>query len=235
MGRASVLRLNEQGVRVVGIARRGNKLEELKADCLYSDKFYYETRDLSSNIEELPDFVKFLAEKYGKFSGYVHAAGVLNPCPLGIFDYADALKDFNTNLFSAVMLTKGISIKKCRQDKLNIVYISSIAAKTGNPGALTYGMSKAALNMAVVTLAQELGSQKVRLNSVMPGGVDTDMAERYNEVLPYNYLEKVKQNNVFHEICKPEDIADVVMFLLSSRSYWIQGQNIIVDGGETLG
>lgn len=235
MGRASVLKLNEQGVRVVGIARRGNKLEELKADCLYPDKFYYETRDLSSDIEELPDFVKSLAEKYGKFSGYVHAAGVLNPCPLGVFDYADALKDFNTNLFSAVMLTKGISMKKCRQDKLNIVYISSITAKIGNPGALTYCMTKASLNALVTTLAQELGGQKVRVNSVMPGGVDTDMAKSYNSVVSYNYLEKVKNKNVFHEICKPEDVADVVMFLLSSRSYWIQGQNIIVDGGETLG
>jgi NAD(P)-dependent dehydrogenase (short-subunit alcohol dehydrogenase family) len=234
IGKATALLLNEMGARIVGIARREEKLIEIKKQCKNPEQFFFVVKDLSNNIEELPIFLAKLTAKYGKFSGYVHAAGVLNSQPLKILDYHDCLQDFNTNLFSAMMLTKAVCAKANKQEKLNIVYISSITANIGNPGSLTYAMTKSAINSMVTTLAHELAPQKVRINSVMPGGVDTDMAANYNNVVSYDYLEAVKQKTTFKEIGKAEYIADVIVFLLSQQSYWIQGQNIIVDGGESL-
>jgi 3-oxoacyl-[acyl-carrier protein] reductase len=234
IGKSVTLLINSLGARVLGIARREENLIQVKRECKYPENFFFEIIDLSQNINEIPVLVKGLASKYGKFSGYVHAAGVLNPQPLRVFDYDDCLQDFNVNLFSAIMLTKGICSKKNRQEKLNIVYISSIASKIGNPGSLSYALTKSSLNCLVTTLSQEVGSKNTHINSVMPGAVNTEMAVMYNNNLSYDYLEKIKGKTILKEIAKPEYIADVVLFLLSSGSYWIQGQNIIVDGGESI-
>jgi NAD(P)-dependent dehydrogenase (short-subunit alcohol dehydrogenase family) len=234
IGKATVLLLNEMGARVLGVARRQENLIQVQKECKNPQNFFFEVKDLSLDIANIPNFINELSKKYGKFSGYVHAAGVLNPQPLKMFEYEDCLKDFNTNLFSSVMITKAVCAKKNRQEKLNIVYVSSITASIGNPGSLTYSMTKSAINSMVTTLAQEVGSQKININSVMPGGTNTDMALGYNDMVHYNYLEKVKEKTIFKELGNPKYIADVILFLLSPRSYWIQGQNIVVDGGETL-
>lgn len=232
IGRATVEKLLSEGARVVGIARRKEKLEEIAHTY---ENFNYEVFDLS-NIEEISSLVKNMVAKYGKFSGFAHCAGVLNPQPLSLWEYKDAINDFKVNVFSAIEFTKILSKKKNKQDLLNIVYTSSIAANIGNPGACTYAMTKAALNNLALSLTQEIGNQKIRINTVLPGGCNTDMAKNYNNnLVSYDYLEKVREKNIFHEDGKPEYIANLISFLISRESYWIQGQNIVIDGGETIG
>jgi 3-oxoacyl-[acyl-carrier protein] reductase len=234
IGKATALQLNALGAKVVGVARREDKLAELKKECLYPDNFFYVATDLSADIKEIKNIVSNIVADHGKISGFVHSAGTLNPQPLTVLDEIDVLNDFNTNLFSALFLTKAIASRKNKQEKLNIVYVSSITAQIGNPGAVTYGMTKASINSMVSSLAQEIGSKDLRINAVMPGGCDTNMAHAYNDVVSYDYLEKVKEKNLFHEVLQPENVADLITFLLSGKSRWIQGQCIIIDGGETL-
>lgn len=234
IGKATVLSLNAQGVRVIGIARREENLIALKAECAHPDNFDYCVADLSDNLTSIKSMVADLVAKHGKISGFVHSAGALNPQPLAMIEDADLIKDFNTNLFSALFITKALASKKNRQEKLNIVYVSSIAAKVGNPGAAIYAMTKAGLNSLVTSLAQEIGSKDVRVNAVMPGGCDTGMAHAYNDSLSYDYLEKVKNKNIFHEVLSAENVADLITFLLSPQSKWVHGQCIVIDGGETL-
>lgn len=124
IGKATVLHLLKAGACVVGIARNKAALEEIKQDFL--DTFFYVERDLSVDVEGLPQLVDDLAEKYGQFSGFVHCAGVLNPQPLVVWNYQDALKDFNVNLFSAVEIMKGLLKKRNRQKNLNIVDRKSV-------------------------------------------------------------------------------------------------------------
>ncbi len=234
IGKATALNLNALGARIVAVGRNIEKLLHVKEECRFPDLFFCETKDIGENVASLPEWVRELVGKYGGFSGYVHAAGVLNPQPLKVLDYADIVSDFNTNLFSALFIIKELARKKNRQERLNIVCVSSVAAKIGNPGSVAYGMTKAAINNMVSSVAQEIGGKSVRINAVCPGGTKTAMAERYNESLPYDYLEKCRERNVFHEDAKPEYIADVITFLLSEKSYWLQGQCLTVDGGETL-
>ena len=234
IGAETVLGLNARGLKVVGIARRTAKLEELKQKCSFPENFSYITVDLSQNLENIEDIIDEASQKYGKFSGFVHCAGVLNVEPLKIWNYQNALKDFNINLFSAVEIIKAISKKKNRQEFLNIVLTSSIAAKVGNPGAITYAMTKSALNSLVVSLSKEIGNKNIRLNSVMPGFLKTELTDNYTKILGYDCVEASREKTITGQSAKPEYISDLIAFLLSKESYWIQGQNICIDGGETL-
>ena len=234
IGRITALKLNALGIKVVAVSRNYEKLLQARQESQHPDLFFCEAKDIGENIATLSDWVKYLVEKYGRFSGYVHAAGVLNQQPLNVLDYDNVVSDFNTNLFSGLFIIKELARKKSRQEKLDVVCVSSVAARIGNPGSVAYSMTKAAMNNMVSSLAQEIGGSSFRINAVCPGGTKTAMAEKYNENLPYDYLEKCCANNVFHEVGKPEYIADVIIFLLSEQSYWIQGQCLTVDGGETL-
>lgn len=231
IGKATVEKLLSEGARVVGIARREDKLKEIAK---ISENFYYEVFDVS-NIEEIAHLVKSMVSKYGKFSGFVHCAGVLNPQPLSLWEYKDAINDFKVNVFSAIEFTKILSKKKNKQDLLNIVYTSSIAADIGNPGACTYAMTKSSLNNLVCSLSQELATQRIRINSIMPGNCVTDMTLKYSTNFEFDYLEKIKNKTFFNKEGLPEYIANIVVFLISKDSFWLQGQYITVDGGETVG
>lgn len=233
IGRATALRLLESGARVVGVARREDRLKEIQERC--PDTFFFESKDLSADPDGLSDFVGGLVKKYGKFSGYVHCAGVLNPQPLGLWNYQDALKDFNVNLFSAVGFIKGLAKKKNKQDLLSIVLVSSIAAEIGNPGSISYAMTKAGLDNLVVSLTQEIGKQNIRINAVRPGWTDTALVKGYKEDIGIDFLERAQTKTPSGKAGKPEYIADVISFLLSEKSYWIQGQTLTADGAETCG
>lgn len=234
IGEETVKKLIKDGAKVIGIGRNKNKLQEIKDGLDNPENFNFETMDLSENIPEISDKIVEISEKYGKFSGFVHCAGVLNLMPISVWDYNSAINDFNINLFSAIEIIKALQKKKCKQELLSIVLVSSIAAKIGNPGAINYSLTKSALDDLVVTLSKELATKKVRLNSVLPGATETNMSVKYSDSLLYDYLKTSSEKTLFGELGKPLHIASVISFLLSKESYWIQGQNIVVDGGETL-
>ena len=76
LGKATALMLNEQGATVVAIARNEQRLNELKNVCKYPENLHIEIKDLTDDIDNLPNYVKNLKEKYGKFSGMAYCAGI---------------------------------------------------------------------------------------------------------------------------------------------------------------
>lgn len=234
IGKATVFLLNELGAKVVAVARNEEKLNNLKKESKNPQNIFIEIKDLTENIEELDQWVKELSLKYGKFSGFVHSAGILNIVPIRIFDVEEAKKDFDLNYFSAIMITKTLSNKKYRTENLSVVFISSLAGIVGNVGCSTYAATKAALDIAVKSLVQEIGHNRIRINSICPGTIETDLSIKYNDNLKSDFFETVKKRTSFGEVGKPEHVADLAAFLISNRSYWITGQNIIIDGGEGL-
>ena len=234
IGKATTIKLNSHRIKIVAVGRNYEKLEKLKQDVLYPELLELEVKDVGKNVSDFKNWINTLVKKYGAFSGFVHSAGVLNPQPLKLINYTDVIDDFNINLFSMLFTIKELVKKNNHQEYLNIVCVSSIAAFVGSAGSLTYAMTKASINNMVSSIAQEIGSKYIHINAVCPGGIITPMTEQYNENLTYDYLEKCRKKNVLHEDGKPEYIADVISFLLSENSYWIQGQCYTVDGGETL-
>ena len=233
LGKAICLLLNSLGANVIGIARNESKLEQLKEEMTYKEKFSYVIRDLSVDIDELPNLVSKIAKEYGKLTGLVYAAGKLELLPIKALDSNSIDSLYNVNFKSLLMTTKGFTDKRNSLENSSIVYISSISSILGVKGAVTYSTSKGAINSLVKTLAVEVSNRKIRVNSILPGHVETNMTLQNKDANSKEYLNELETMYPLG-LGEPEDIANIVTFLLSDKSRWITGQNIVVDGGRTL-
>jgi len=117
--------------------------------------------------------------------------------------------------------------------KGSLVFISSISSKLGVPGTALYAASKAALSAFAKVLASEVASQGIRSNSVCPGIVLTAMTDQAMEATSTEDMEK---GALLYPLGygEPQDVAGMVMYLLSDISKWVTGTDIILDGGLTL-
>lgn len=132
-----------------------------------------------------------------------------------------------TNLTGTFNLSK-IFIKNMIKNKSGrIINISSVSGLMGNPGQVNYASSKAALNGFTKSLAKEVGSRNITVNSVAPGYIDTDMTS----FLDNDAKEKIINNIPLGRIGVTSDISELVMFLASDEASYITGQTISVDGG----
>ena len=233
LGKAICLLLNSLGANVIGIARNESKLEQLKEEMAYKEKFSYVIRDLSIDIDELPNLVSKIAKEYGKLTGLVYAAGKLELLPIKALDSNSIDNLYNVNFKSLLMTTKGFTDKRNSLENSSIVYISSISSILGIKGMISYSASKGAINSLVKTLAVEVSNRKIRVNSILPGHVETNMTLQNKDANSKEYLNELETMYPLG-LGEPEDIANIVTFLLSDKSRWITGQNIVVDGGRTL-
>ena len=133
---------------------------------------------------------------------------------------------FQINLFSALLFTQLIGKSMIRNRNGSVVFLSSSAAFDGG-SSLEYSASKAAIIGAVKRLAIEFGNFHIRINAVAPGLTDTDMG---NSMSPEDD-EIAISRNVMGRKAKPDEIADVVLFLASELSRFMTGQVLRVDGG----
>ena len=114
-----------------------------------------------------------------------------------------------------------------KQTAGSIVFTSSITALDGNEAQLSYGSSKAALIGAMKTMALELGNSGIRVNAIAPGVIKTPMTE----VLDEQVIEKKVKTMDIPRLGTTEEVADLLLFLMSDLSGHISGQTIRVDGG----
>ena len=132
-----------------------------------------------------------------------------------------------TNLTGTYNLTK-IFIKNMIKNKDGrIINISSVAGLMGNPGQVNYSSSKSALNGFTKSLAKEIGSRNITVNSIAPGFIDTDMT---------SFLDDDAKNEIIKDIPlkkfgEASDVAELVLFLASNKASYITGQTISIDGG----
>ena len=133
----------------------------------------------------------------------------------------------NTNLNGVFNLSKIFIKNMVKNRNGRIINISSISGLMGNPGQVNYSSSKAALNGFTKSLAKELGSRNITVNSVAPGFIETDMTSFLDETAKKNVIETIP----LKRLGKPEDVAELVLFLASEEASYITGQTISIDGG----
>jgi len=168
------------------------------------------------------------------FSGFVHSSGMQNNKSLRYTSHDEVKELFNVNFFSALAISKGISDRRVTDKTASIVFISSIASTNGSAGIISYSSSKAALNGAMRSLAAELAPQNIRVNSILPGFVDTEMTQKWNEIYNEEYIENISKSYPLG-IGSPEDIKGLVLFLIDdSKSKWITGSEFEINGGAKL-
>ncbi|MDD3429707.1 MAG: SDR family NAD(P)-dependent oxidoreductase [Oscillospiraceae bacterium] len=134
---------------------------------------------------------------------------------------------FDTNFFGPMAFTQGISRLMARKKKGSIVNIGSVAGLDGGMGQFAYSASKAALSGATKTLAAELAGAGIRVNTVAPGLIDTDMAAGVR----MDIHDTLVQESAMKRLGTPEEVAGAVLFFASELSAFVTGQTLRVDGG----
>lgn len=157
----------------------------------------------------------------------VNNAGVAHGGYFRATPVKDIEKIFDTNLFSVMNLTQLIAKFMFKNRCGSIINISSIAGIDLDIGNCAYGLSKAALISLTTVMAKEFTPYGIRVNSVAPGLLETDMAKEMEEKA---YQEMIS-HSLMKRLGKPKEVAKVVTFLASDDASFISGQTIRVDGG----
>ncbi|NEW78100.1 MAG: SDR family oxidoreductase [Gelidibacter sp.] len=208
-----------------------DRLDEVKTLCGSKNQYIVWQQDLNKVDEIETSLTSFILYHKVVIDKIVHCAGYMKMAPLKISSLEVLSKTFNINVISASLLCKVLTQKKANNASLsNIVFISSNISNMGAKGMSAYGASKGAIDTLMRCLAVEL-APKIRVNSVLPGAVLTEMTQ--------NIFENVEVKNRMEAtyplgIGEPNDIFQMVNFLLSNHSKWITGQQFTVDGGRSI-
>ncbi|MCH5314243.1 MAG: SDR family oxidoreductase, partial [Helicobacter sp.] len=231
IGESSAILLNSLGASIIAIGRNKERLEQMKAQCKYPENVFLEQKDLAEDIENLPNYIKDLKEKYGKFSGLVYCAGISAICALRGTTYQYAKEIFDINYFAVLMSIKAVSDKRNNIGKgTSIVCISSADALFGTKGQNVYAATKAALSASIKAISKEIAPLGMRINALLPSMISTPMTENQN-------IKELEYNQIIHELSypfgwgEPSDVANMVCYLLSNKAKFISGQNYIIDSG----
>ena len=211
--------------------RNSEKLEEVSSKCS-SDSFVLIWQHDLTDLENLEDSLKsFLSGNEIVISYFVHCAGFMKMLPLKMVNISTLQTTFSTNVFSASLITKVITLKKINKGALkSIVFISSNISDRGAKAFSVYGASKGALDSMMRCLATEL-APAIRVNSVLPGAVQTEMT---GEIFSDEAL-MARMNATYPlGLGFPDDIYKATSFLISEEARWITGQQLTVDGGRTI-
>ena len=233
IGRQIAVRLSELGASVALVARDEARLKQTLSMMREPAKhkiFAYDLQDIEGIVQLVSDCVKFDGVK---FNGCVHAAGVPSIYPFKLLDHATNEKIFKINAFSGLEIVKQLSKKQNSDDGASVVFFSSIVTKMFLKGQIAYIISKASLDAIAKPLSLELVKRKMRINTVIVGGVLTQMVK--DTQIFRDLKNDEKDPYTTSDICRllePQEVANTAIFLLSDAARYIVGENYFIDGGN---
>jgi NAD(P)-dependent dehydrogenase (short-subunit alcohol dehydrogenase family) len=229
IGRECAIVLSKLGANVILIGRKKNELTKT-SQMLYSKSYLIIEQDITI-FDKCNEIVEKSVNEFGKISGFIHCAGIEKTLPLRQMKPSHYYDLFNINAISGFELAKIIS-KKNNHEKIStsFVFISSVMSELGQPGKIGYCSSKGALVAGSRAMALELAKKNIRVNCVLPGMVKTEMFENIFNTLPIDSQNSITNMHPLG-LGKPDDVANMCVFLLSDLSKWITGTNFRVDGG----
>lgn len=187
---------------------------------------------VQGDVSQQSDVTRLFEETknaFGSLDILVNNAGIYQFAPIEDFSSDSFHQQFNTNVLGS-LLTIQASLKLFGDKGGNIINISSEAAKTPLPAGAVYSATKAALDAITIALSKELGAKNVRINSLLPGVVETEGSHSAGVIGSDTEL-KMVANTPLGRTGQPEDIAKVAVFLASDDSAWITGEKVSVSGG----
>ena len=180
-----------------------------------------------TNQDSINTSINKIKEDYGVIYGLVNNAGITNDNLLMRMSDEQWNSVIETNLTSLYRVTKSVVKDMMKARAGRIVNIGSIVGLMGNAGQSNYSATKSGLLGFTKSLARELSSRNINVNSVSPGFIDTDMTKALSD----DQIESLTQNIPLGRIASPDEVSSVVAFLLSDDSSYITGENINVNGG----
>jgi NAD(P)-dependent dehydrogenase (short-subunit alcohol dehydrogenase family) len=227
IGRQIALDLAEGGAQLIILGRNLEKLEETKRLCPTSSKIRIVAKDFNDH-----DFVNTLSFTLDdKIDGVVFNAGKVKVNPVAFINDSDINDIFDTNTKSNMLLTQFLLRKNKLNKNSSLVFVSSISTRKPTVGNSVYNASKSALNGFAHSLALEVSKKCIRVNTVLPGFVETHFLGR---VRTEEEVQKHLTEYPLGRFGKPTDISSLVCFLLSEEASWITGAQIPIDGGFSL-
>jgi len=229
IGKATAIQLSKLGAKLILVARNRERLEETLNSLEGKDHAYY-SFDLS-HIESIDGFAKNVTENHGPLNGLVHSAGIGNARTLAMLKNINLKEVMTINFYSFIELVRCFSKKKSFCDGGSIVAVSSISSIKGYKSKTAYNASKAALDSSIRCIAGELANKRIRINSVMPGWVATEMLERYSEETAGIQEGEDTVSKQMLGLVEPIEVANLIAFLLSDATKTITGTSVLIDGG----
>ena len=238
IGAAVASALTARGLTVAAVDIDGASLSDTCASHDNLHPFVLDLRDAAAVTET----VERMERELGTIDYLVNVAGVLYIGGAIDVDDEDWMQSFAVNTHGVFFLTRTVARRMRERRRGAIVTVSSNAASTPRMDMAAYAASKAATAQYIRCLALELAEYGIRCNLVSPGSTDTEMQRRYwrdgagsAEEIIRGSLEKHRLGIPLRKLAQPEDIAQAVLFLLSDAAGHITMQNLVVDGGATLG
>ena len=184
-----------------------------------------------ADSDSVASVIKQIGSEYGAPTILVNNAGITRDnlmLRMKDDEWADIIE---TNLTSVFRVSKACLRGMMKAQKGRIINIGSVVGSTGNPGQANYAAAKAGMVGFTKSLAREIGSRNVTVNTVAPGFIDTDMTRE----LPEEQREALQKEIALGRLGTPDEIAKAVLFLASDDSSYITGETIHVNGGMFMG
>lgn len=232
IGKALLLKYASKGWNIWACSRRKNKeFEELIFDIqnrydVWIKPIYFDLKDCC----QIKNGIKEIFSHKQPIDVLVNNAAVGNYELFQRISIDQAKEIFDVNFWAPYQIMQYVLRKMMNQKKGSIINVSSIASLDANQGDSVYGASKAALNILTKDAAAEMGRVGIRINAVAPGPVDTDLLNTVH--ITKLKKELVKQNSALGRLGEVDEIANVIYFLSTEQSSFINGEIIRIDGGR---
>ena len=230
IGKAALEDFARFGANIFACVREPNKdFERLTLNLEKKNKVKIETIELDlSKRESISNCVKNIFKKENKIDILINNAGMLFNSLFQMTSENKLNEIFNVNYFSQIFLTQIVSRGMIKNKKGNIIFVASTSGINGDEGRFAYSATKSAIINSTKTLSKELSRYNIRVNSISPGLTKTDlMTNNTKKEVIENEIKKIS----LKRIAEPQEISNVLLFLASDKSSYINGQNITVDGG----
>ena len=233
IGAQCAIDCSKMGARVVLVARNEERLKQTLEQCEESSRHIILPLDLSSS-DGLKEAIKDVVSKVGKINGVVNCAGMSSVTPLKLV--TDELLDqfFRTNVYSAINLSKEVT-RVGNYDKehgCSIIFFASIMGICGDKCKTMYSATKGALIAAARSVSCEVAKNKIRVNVVSPGAIETPIHANLPHMADPELRKELEDKHLLG-LGECSDISNACIYLLSDAAKWVTGQNFIVDGGYT--
>jgi 3-oxoacyl-[acyl-carrier protein] reductase len=166
---------------------------------------------------------------FGSLDVLVNNAGVFQFDPLELVTEDEFHREFNTNVLGLILTTQE-AVKHFGPQGGSVINIGSVVSTVTPPMSVVYTATKGAVDAVTRVLAKELGPRKIRVNSINPGGVETEGAHRIG-VIGGDMEKQIVEKTPLGRLGQPYDIAPIAVFLASADSGWVTGETISVSGG----
>ena len=224
IGNSIVEKLSKNGANILATGTKKEKLDELKSKFKNLKVLIF---DISQN-DKIEEFIENATNELGgNLDCIVNNAGITQDNLAIRMNFEEWKKVIDINLSSTFLLSK-YSIKKMLKNKKGkVINITSVVGHTGNLGQVNYTAAKAGIIAMSKTLAIEYARKNININCISPGFIKTSMTDKIDTKFKEMIISKIPSGR----LGEPEDVANVVLFLASDLSNYINGETLHVNGG----